>query len=70
MGFKGCDFLRSIVVVDSDLEVIRTADNPIFAGDESPRSYRYIGKLEGFDNCLYVSALARSEQLLGRTCVS
>ena len=52
VGFERGDLLGGIVVVDTDLEVIRTAHDPILAGDETPRSYGDIGELETFYNRL------------------
>ena len=59
VSFERGDFLRGIVVVDADLEVIGTAHDPILAGDETPCSYGNIGELKGFNNGLRMSALAR-----------
>lgn len=52
MSLKGGDFLGSIIVIDSNLKVIRPTDNPVFAGDEPASSHGYIGKLKGLDDCL------------------
>ena len=52
VSFEGRDFLRGVVIVNADLKVVRTTDDPILAGDESPCSYGDIGELKGLDNCL------------------
>lgn len=52
MSLEGCDLLGGIVVIDSQLEVIRTADDPILARNEASSPNRDIGEFEGFDNCL------------------
>lgn len=52
MRFEGGNLLGGIVVVDAELEVIRTTDNPVLAGDETTGSHRDIGKLEGFNDGL------------------
>jgi hypothetical protein len=54
------------------LEVIGTADNPVFSGDESTGANRDIGELEGLDDLLgfmgpdvdvaYTVSLAMSSQ--------
>jgi len=48
--FEGCDFLRCIVVVNAELEIIGTTDNPILPGDETAGSDRDISKFECLDN--------------------
>jgi len=53
--FEGCDLLGGIVVVDAQLEVVRTADDPVLAGNETTGSDRDIGELERFNNRLRVS---------------
>jgi len=50
VGLEGCDLLAGVVVVDPQLEVIATADNPVFASDEATSSYGNISELEGFDD--------------------
>lgn len=57
MSFEGCNFLGGIIVVDSNLEIIGAAHNPILAGNKSTCSYGNICELEGFDNCLKTSQL-------------
>lgn len=49
MRFEGCDLFGGVVVVDAELEVIRTADNPIFPGNESTGSDGDVGKFECLD---------------------
>ena len=39
-----------IVVVDANLKVIRTADDPVLPGDETASSHRDIGEFEGSDD--------------------
>lgn len=51
MRLEARDFLRCIVIVYADLKVIRTAYDPILAGNKSPRTNRHICELERFDNC-------------------
>lgn len=52
VGFELGDLLGGVVVVDSDLEIVGPADNPVLASNETASSYGDIGKLEGFDNGL------------------
>ena len=52
MGFEGSNLLGGIIVVDSELEVIGPADDPILACDETTCPYRNIGELECLDNGL------------------
>jgi hypothetical protein len=52
MRLEGCDLLRSVVVIDSYLEIVRATNNPVLARDEPPSSDWDIGKLEGLDDCL------------------
>ena len=52
MGLERSDFLGCIVVVDTELEVVRTANNPVLAGNEASSSYGNIGEFEGFNNGL------------------
>lgn len=52
MSFEGGDLLGSIVIVDSNLEVIRAADDPVLAGDKSTSSNGDIGELECLDDRL------------------
>ena len=49
MGFKGNNFLVSIVIEDSELEIIGTRNEPVLAGDEAYTSYRYLRDLERLD---------------------
>ena len=51
MRLEACDFLGCIVVVHADLEVIRTAYDPILAGNETTRTNRDICEFECFDDC-------------------
>lgn len=52
MSFEGSDFLRGVVIVYTDLEIIRTANDPVFAGDESASSHRDIREFKSLDNGL------------------
>lgn len=67
---EGCDFLGGVVVVDSHLKVIATANDPILAGDEASRAHRNISQFEGLDDGLrfvgpdvYVAAVEGGENL-------
>lgn len=46
------NLLRGVVVVNSDLEIIGTANNPVLAGDEATASHRDVGQLKGLDDLL------------------
>lgn len=50
--FEGRDLFGGVVVVDTELEVIRTANNPVLPCDESTGADRDIGELECFDDGL------------------
>lgn len=52
VGFEGGDFLRSVVIVDSHLEVIGTADNPVLASNKATGTNGDIGELEGLYDLL------------------
>lgn len=52
MCLEGSDLLGSVVVIDSELEVIATANNPILARDEATCSDRDIGQFESLDDRL------------------
>lgn len=52
MSLERRDLLGRIVVVNTELEVVRTANNPVFAGNEASSSYGDIGEFEGFNNGL------------------
>ena len=52
MSFERGDFLRGIIIIDADLEIIGSTNNPILAGDKSPCSNGNIGELESLDNRL------------------
>lgn len=52
VSFEGGNLLGSVVIVYSQLEVIRTANNPVLAGNEAARPYWDICKLKGLDYCL------------------
>ena len=50
MGLERSDFLGCIVVLDTELEVVRAANNPSLAGNEASSSHGDIGEFEGFNN--------------------
>lgn len=52
MCLEGCDFFGGIVIVDAELKVIGTADNPVLPRNESTGTNGDIGELEGFDDGL------------------
>lgn len=58
MGFEGGDLLRGVVIVNSNLEIIGSADDPILPGDEATCPYGDIGKFERFDDRLGLSMVA------------
>ena len=60
VGLERGDFLGGVVVVDANLKVIGTTDYPVLAGYKATSSYRDIGKLERFDDCLGGLALVLS----------
>ena len=49
MGFEGNNFLVSIVIEDSELEIIGTRNEPVLAGDEADAADRYFCDLKGLD---------------------
>lgn len=52
VSFECGNFFRSIVVEDSQMEVIGANHEPVLAGDEATSANGDIGNLEGFDECL------------------
>lgn len=68
VSFEGGDLFGGIVIVDSDLEIIGAADDPILAGDEAASSYGDIGELEGLDDCLEVCDEPLSPRQLVKRC--
>ncbi len=54
VGFEGCDFFGGVVVVDAELEVVASADDPVFAGDEAAGADGDVGEFEGFDDLLNI----------------
>lgn len=71
VSFEGGDLFRGIVVVDSNLEVVGSADNPVLPRNKSASSYRYIGEFEGLDNGLQKHQHLRVPRVAeGRTCDS
>lgn len=61
VGLKGGDALGGVVVVDAQLKVVRTADDPVLPRYEATGADRDIGKLEGFDDLLPVSDVLAAE---------
>lgn len=49
---KRSDLLRGVVVVDTQLKVVGTADNPVFPRNKSTGSDGDIGKFKGLDDLL------------------
>lgn len=49
LRFKGLDFLTSIPIDNSELEVIAPANDPILSLNEPSSPHGDIGELEGFD---------------------
>ena len=70
VSFKGCDLLRGVIVVNSQLEVIGAADDPVLSRNEATSANRDIGELEGFDNGLGVLILVQHIGKVWLTCVS
>ena len=70
--FEGGDLLGGVVVVDTELEVIRPANNPVLPRNESTGTNGDIGELEGFDYRLEGPCELHSTQLTmqNHTCVS
>lgn len=52
VSFEGGDFLGCVVVVDTDLKVVGTADDPVLASNESTCADRDVGELERFNDLL------------------
>lgn len=50
--FEGGDLLGGVVVVDTELEVVAAADDPVLAGDETAGSDGDICEFERFDDLL------------------
>lgn len=70
MSFEGGDLFGGIVIVNSQLEVIGAANNPVLTCNKTTSADRYICKLKGLDNCL-VNYEYNVMQALGiHTCVS
>lgn len=73
MCLEGCDLLGGVVVVDTKLEVIGAADNPVLPRNKSTGTNGDIGEFEGFDDRLIESRVSKSasqtqrEQLPGHT---
>ena len=73
MRLERCDLLACVVVVDSQLEVIATANNPVLARNEAACSYGNIGEFEGLNDRLgfvgpdvNVATVEGGEDLVGR----
>ena len=52
VSFEGGDFLGCVVVVDTDLKVVGTADDPVLASNESTSADGDVGEFEGLDDLL------------------
>lgn len=52
VGFEGGNLLGCVVVVDAQLEVIGTTDDPVLPGHEATRSNGDVCELEGLDYLL------------------
>lgn len=52
MSFKGGYFLGGVVIVNSDLKIVGTANDPVLTSYEPTSPYRDVGELKGFYNCL------------------
>jgi hypothetical protein len=52
MGFELSDLFRRVVVIDSELEVVRSDNDPVLASDETTGADGNIGNFEGFDDGL------------------
>ena len=52
VSFERSDLLRGVIVVDSDLEIVRATDDPILAGNKSACPHGNICELEGLDDGL------------------
>lgn len=50
--FERGDLLRGVVIVNTELEVIRTTNNPVLSRDKATGADRDIGKFEGLDDRL------------------
>ena len=73
MRLERCDLLACVVVVDSQLEVIAAANNPVLARNEAACSYGNIGELKGLNDRLSfvgpdvnVATVEGGEDLVGR----
>jgi hypothetical protein len=49
MSFEGSNLLRSIIVEDPKMKVIRAHHEPVLSSDKSTSPDRYIGDFEGLD---------------------
>lgn len=71
MSLEAGYLLGGVVVVDTKLEIVGTADYPVLARDEAASADRDVGELEGLDNCLRsLSALHMVDRAGVLTCVS
>jgi hypothetical protein len=52
VSFEGGDLFGGVVIVNTELEVIRTADNPVLPRNESTGADGDIGEFECFDDGL------------------
>ena len=63
VGLEGGDALGGIVVVDAQLKVVGTADDPVLPRNEATGTDGDIGKLEGLDDLLPVSDVLAAKHL-------
>lgn len=52
MGLEGCDLFRGVVVVDTELEVVGAANNPVLARDKATGTDGKIGEFERLNSAL------------------
>lgn len=52
MRLKGGNLFGGVVIIDPDVKIIGTANDPILSGDESSGSHRNIGEFESLYDCL------------------
>lgn len=71
MRLEAGDLLGGVVVVDTKLEVIGAANDPVLARNEATGADGDIGELESLDNCLRsLSDVYQSYAVVILTCVS
>ena len=60
MRLKGCDLFGGVIIVDTELEIIGAANNPILPGNKTTSSNGNVGEFESFDNGLILMSLTSS----------